>query len=108
MSALPLLLDLAVKGTAVLLAAFVVTLMMRRASAAARHAVWTLTLAGLLLLPALALLPGWTLPFGMTSPFTPVASVLPGDDVAPDTLPAFAQARPTTAESSKTDVAPDR
>ena len=50
-----LLRDLSVKSTLLLLAAWALTLAMRRASAATRHLVWLLTFAGLLLLPLLSL-----------------------------------------------------
>ena len=43
------------KASFVLLAALGATTLMRHASAAARHFVWTLALAGVLLLPALGL-----------------------------------------------------
>ena len=48
------------KASIILLVAFGVTRLMRRASAAARHLVWTLALAGVLVLPLLgAVLPAW-------------------------------------------------
>ncbi len=48
---LPILLDAALKGVAILLFAAVVVLQMRRSSASARHLIWFLAVAGLLLLP---------------------------------------------------------
>jgi len=57
---LPVLVDAAVKGTVILIVASIVSLFVRRASAAARHLVWFLALVGLLGLPALSVaLPGW-------------------------------------------------
>ena len=57
---LGVLVDAAIKGTAILLLTVVAALAMRRASAAARHWVWFLGVASLLLLPILsAALPGW-------------------------------------------------
>ena len=57
---LALALDLTLKGTAILLAAFVAALLLRRASAARRHLAWSLALYSLLALPALTLvLPAW-------------------------------------------------
>ncbi len=50
-----LFLDLAVKGTLVLLVGFIAALCLRRAPAAARHLAWCATFAALLLLPAVAL-----------------------------------------------------
>jgi beta-lactamase regulating signal transducer with metallopeptidase domain len=55
-----LILDTFVKSTALLLAAAAIDLALaRRASAAARHLLWALTVAALLLLPLAAALPGW-------------------------------------------------
>lgn len=55
--------DWGVKGVLLLALAFAVATAMRRASAASRHLVWTLALAGLLLLPALSLIaPAWRIP----------------------------------------------
>jgi beta-lactamase regulating signal transducer with metallopeptidase domain len=58
---LPVLLDATIKGAALLvLAGVVARCMMRRTSAAPRHAVWMLAMVGLLLLPLLSTaLPGW-------------------------------------------------
>ncbi|MCI0684711.1 MAG: S41 family peptidase [Gemmataceae bacterium] len=109
MSALPVfLLDVTVKATAVLVAAMVLALLLRRAAAATRHAVWTLTLVGLLLLPPLALLPGWTFPYSVTAPFAAEEIILPADDLSPAALPAVAQARPVSAEPGKADALPER
>jgi TonB family protein len=59
---LALLIEATVKGSFFLLAALFLTLAMRRASAAARHLVWTLALAAMLLLPIISLmLPAWNL-----------------------------------------------
>jgi beta-lactamase regulating signal transducer with metallopeptidase domain len=56
----PVLLDTAIKGAAILLLAAMATLAMRRASAAARHWVWFLASSSLLALPSLsAMVPGW-------------------------------------------------
>ena len=60
---LALLAAVALKGTLIFLLAALVAGLMRRASAAARHAVWTLALGAALLLPALFVtLPGWQVP----------------------------------------------
>src|SRR5260370_18912225 len=56
-----LLIACAVKGTASLIAAGLVAMALRRASAAARHLVWAVAFAALLLLPVLSLaVPRWT------------------------------------------------
>lgn len=58
--ALPLLLDVIIKGAALLCIATAAALAMRKASAAARQTLWLVTLAGLLVLPLASLaLPGW-------------------------------------------------
>lgn len=55
----PILLDIAIKGTVLLLAAGLMTIVLSRRSAAHRHAVWTAAMLGLLLLPIVsALVPG--------------------------------------------------
>lgn len=55
-----LLVDSAVKGTALLILAIVAVLMLRRDSAATRHLVWLLAMVAMLGLPVLsALLPQW-------------------------------------------------
>jgi beta-lactamase regulating signal transducer with metallopeptidase domain/protocatechuate 3,4-dioxygenase beta subunit len=60
---LAVLLDVALKGTLVLLTAALFALGARRASAATRHLAWALALYGLLALPVLSLaLPGWQVP----------------------------------------------
>jgi len=60
MTELSLLGELAWKGTVILAAAFLAAAMLRRASAAARHFLWTEALAALLLLPAaISVAPRW-------------------------------------------------
>jgi beta-lactamase regulating signal transducer with metallopeptidase domain/endonuclease YncB( thermonuclease family) len=55
-----LLLDAALKGSVLLLLAWAATRLLRRASAAARHLVWSAALAGVVLLPVLgAVVPRW-------------------------------------------------
>ena len=57
------LIDAALKSTAVLAAAAVLTFLLRRASAASRHMVWTVALIAALVLPVLSLaLPRWEAP----------------------------------------------
>ena len=59
-SAIPTLADVALKGAVLLALAGLATTALWRASAALRHLVWSLTMAGLLALPVLsALLPQW-------------------------------------------------
>jgi carboxyl-terminal processing protease len=56
---LPLLVDSALKATAVLSLALIVERGLRRTSAAARNLVWTMTAVALLAMPFLSLLPAW-------------------------------------------------
>jgi beta-lactamase regulating signal transducer with metallopeptidase domain len=57
---LPLMIDSALKGAGLLLVAAISVLLLRKASAAARHLVWLCALGALLVLPILSvLLPGW-------------------------------------------------
>ena len=54
--------EIASKGTVILIAAFLAAGWLRRESAAARHCLWTVTLATLLLLPAaIAVAPQWSI-----------------------------------------------
>src|SRR5262245_30487199 len=58
-----LLLELSLKGAVVLTVTTAVIVLMRRASAATRHLIWTLGIACLLSLPVLQVtLPGWRVP----------------------------------------------
>mgnify|MGYP005842456723 CR=1 FL=1 len=59
-STLPILSDAALKSLGILMPAAVATATMRRSSAAARHLVWFLAVASLLVLPILSgVLPAW-------------------------------------------------
>ncbi|MBM3745244.1 MAG: hypothetical protein FJW34_05560 [Acidobacteria bacterium] len=80
------LLDVAAKGTVVLGAAFLGSLLLRRASASTRHLLWTLALASVLLLPVLSgLLPDWEAP---VLPRAPEVLAGPGGAVPLDRAPA--------------------
>lgn len=71
-----LLLDIAIKGTLALLATVAAVAALRGASAATRHAVWTMGLASALALPVLArLLPGWNVPVLPATPVTVASTV---------------------------------
>jgi beta-lactamase regulating signal transducer with metallopeptidase domain len=69
-----LLQDVAIKSLVLLMAASVLVLLLRNASAATRHLVWCVTVCGLLVLPVVSLIaPKWTVP---------VLPALPGDGLA--------------------------
>src|SRR5262245_42273216 len=56
----PVLMDSAVKGTALLVVAAVAAMILRRDSAATRHLVWLLAMVAMLVVPVLsAMLPRW-------------------------------------------------
>ena len=81
-----LLLQIALKASIVLAAAWVLTRAMTRFSAGARHLVWLLALLAALAMPAVQLFgPVWSLAILPSSP----AVVVPGD-AAPPTAPASA------------------
>src|SRR5262245_15670907 len=67
----PHVVDAAVRGTILLVAACALAWVLRRSAAAVRHGVWALTVIGLLMLPVLSLtLPAWHAPFGPNVPAT--------------------------------------
>src|SRR5262249_3988797 len=78
---LQLLLEVSLKGIIVLTVTSAIIVLVRRASAATRHLIWTLGIAGLLSLPLLQMiLPGWRVPVlpplfrsGLTNPETPLS-----------------------------------
>src|SRR3982751_2157121 len=72
--------DVVGKASILLGAAALTALALRRGSASARHLVWTLALAGALLVPALSLaLPRWRVP---------VVSIATSETIAPAASPA--------------------
>jgi bla regulator protein blaR1 len=73
-----LLLDIAIKGTLVLLATSAAAFALRGASAATRHAVWTVGMAGALALPILSkLLPIWSVDLLPAEPVSAPVAVAP-------------------------------
>ena len=60
---LSFLLSMTLKGTCILLAAYLITRVLRHAPAATRHAIWSMALVGILILPvATIILPSWRVP----------------------------------------------
>src|SRR3954471_18196120 len=102
-----LLVNSAVKGTALLVLAAIAAMILRRDSAATRHLVWLLAIVALLVVPVLsALLPGWrVLPEWAAVSARPVvvekpsASVARHADVGIDSPPHIAatDGEPSTA-----------
>ena len=98
-----LLLGSLIKSTFLLLAAWAVSYLLRRASAATRHLVWSVALGGVLLLPLLSLsLPQWKVAWGHASAAAPMAApqapLLP---LAPTDAPAVSQVAPPSAPASE-------
>jgi beta-lactamase regulating signal transducer with metallopeptidase domain/uncharacterized membrane protein len=83
----PVLMDSAVKGTALLVVAAIAALTLRRDSAATRHLVWLLAMAAVLVVPVLsAMLPRWrVLPEWVR---IPPAMARPGDGAMEPARPA--------------------
>jgi beta-lactamase regulating signal transducer with metallopeptidase domain len=86
------LIDIAAKGTVLLVLAFFVTWLLRRSSAAMRHAVWSLTMLSLVLLPVA----WWALP-SLTIPILPSIES-PVSSVESDTVANQALIPPATVE----------
>jgi beta-lactamase regulating signal transducer with metallopeptidase domain len=94
-------LSIAVKASVLLgAAALVQAVLYRRVSAAMRHLVWTLTVAGLLLLPILSLsLPAWTVVIRTAARAVDAGPAIarPDEPAAPAQPSAFVAARPESA-----------
>ncbi len=91
-----LLLDAAAKGTVLLLLAWIAVRLCARSSAAVRHAIWSLSMAGLVLMPvASAALPAWRLPIlpAVEPVVAPVVGV-PRPVEAPGLAPVVERPRP--------------
>jgi beta-lactamase regulating signal transducer with metallopeptidase domain len=117
-SAIPTLVDVALKGAVLLALAGLATAALWRASAAMRHLVWSLTMAGLLALPVLsALLPQWRVlpqwsalskvegrapaPTAARAPAPVTPTATPTPQIAPPAAPEPAF-MPTSAQSPAT------
>ena len=117
-AALPVMVDAWVKGAVILAAAWGATRLMRRASAAARHLVWTVGFAGLLALPVLSLVvPAWRVPVpAAMRPLVPRAA-LPAEEPsasadvrgapAPEELAALVETLSATVAAPAGTAAPE-
>jgi type II secretion system protein G len=115
---LAVLADSTAKGLLLLLIAAGATLLLRRSSAALRHMVWTLSVAGLILVPTLSialpqfhvpLLPDWSSAWDLTQASPSTAPESPGENIeispAPKTPTVVASADPgSTPEPLRVDL----
>jgi len=73
-----ILLSISIKGAIVLSVVYLINIALRRASAAARHLIWTLGLASLIILPVLQfMLPEWQVPILLDMTVAKQANVQP-------------------------------
>src|SRR4029079_13994444 len=104
-----LLLDTALKGSVLILAAALVAYFLRGRSAAARHAAWTAAVIGHLAIPAFALvLPHWKLPL-LSQPSwmqTRVSDVAPITKTIDEATPVAAPVSPAPVTSNAVSPAP--
>jgi beta-lactamase regulating signal transducer with metallopeptidase domain len=91
-AAAPILISLALRSAAVLAGAWGLTMLMRRASAAARHLTWVIAIVAVLVVPALSALPGW--------------HVLPRWEPATWALPRVESQATNASATAQPDVAP--
>jgi beta-lactamase regulating signal transducer with metallopeptidase domain len=91
-NALPILIDAALKGAILVAIAAVAAYLLRKRSAASRHAAWTAAVIGHLAIPALVfLLPAWTMPI------LPATSWMRAESAAITAAPIDIAARPNAA-----------
>jgi hypothetical protein len=99
-----LFLSAALKGTALLVAAWMAATLLRRQSAAARHLVWTATFAVLLALPLLSLsLPALRMPVAPPTVIMQTTALMPALTTPAAKLGQGTAARPVPASSRHID-----
>ncbi len=111
LGAVPVLLDVIVKGFVLVSAAGILGLALRRASAASRHLLWLVTTLGLLGLPLLSVtVPGWQAPMAPGLVFVPTtrAEALLATDAASSRERQSSKATALFApQRSRTSASPD-
>jgi len=104
---LAFLVEMAIKSTLVLVAAYAVSIALGRASAAARHLVWTAALGALLVLPLLSLaLPAWWVAVPPPATIAATPDRLASDRARVSALPSPPVKNPATATLSPAPAAP--
>ncbi len=94
--------DAVAKATLLLAAAALASFVLRRASAASRHLVWTLALLSALVLPALSVaLPRWQLPIVTLSSATLTPDALPADAAPVPQAPPLGTSLTADARSTR-------
>ena len=106
--ALEVITDVLLKATILLSAAWLATVLLRRASAAIRYGIWSLVLSGLLVMPLISVvLPAWKMnvPAPMLDASVPAAS-LPALEAFPASVPAppMASSSPDAVEVNPVDA----
>jgi|GEM_PF-1086714 len=95
---LAFLAEMAIKSTLVLVAAYAVSIALGRASAAARHLVWTAALGALLVLPLLSLaLPAWRVAVPPPATIAATPARLASDRARVSVLPSLPVKNPAAA-----------
>ena len=105
--ALPVLLDVSVKGSVVLGLAVAASVPLRRAAAATRHLLWAVTVVGLVLLGLLSVcVPAWRLRilprWADTAPAGRAAAVVPDEPAPVPVPPAAPPQRPSDVRVTRT------
>lgn len=96
--ALEVIADVVLKATILLSAAWLATVLLRRASAATRYSIWSLVLSGLLIMPVVSVMvPSWE----MEVPAPMLETPAPAGTAFPSSFPPFDPAPPAPSPSPR-------